>query len=173
MAAKRFRSRVGPSYPPDASTEQNYAAYVSFRYNVSSLNGFSLAGTPDTGTFNPLLLQVDTPSIRFAIEPAMADDPKDKCSTHSRESFRDLVKFLSLTVFVDFPNDASNCHDIDPQKARAAKAEVDWTAPLKRKTATGISDGGGVPRYLSATMYLFHAGTGACTAPILFLTTVP
>src|ERR1700692_1778238 len=83
VAARRARSRVGPSYPPDASTEQNYVAYVSFLYNVSSLNGFSLAGTPDTGTFNPLLLQLDTPTIRFAIEPAVADDPTDMCSTHS------------------------------------------------------------------------------------------
>jgi hypothetical protein len=173
LAAKRFRSRVGPTYPPDASTEQNYVAYVSFRYNVSSLNGFSLAGTPDTGTFNPLLLQVDTPTIRFAIEPAVADDPKDRCSTHSREAFRDLVKFLGLTLFVDFPNDASNCHDTDPQKARPAKAEVDWTAPLERRTATGISSAGGLPRYLIATMYLFHGGAGACFAPTLFLTTTP
>jgi len=193
VAAKRFRSRVGPTYPPDASTEQNYAAYVSFRYSVSSLNGFSLAGTPDKGTFNPLLLQLDTPTIRFAIEPAVADDPKDRCSTHSRESFRDLVKFLSLTLFVDFPNDGSNCHDIDPQKARPAKAEVDWNTPFERvamplggqlvyaqtadlvgiehrKTVTGIASAAGVPRYPIATMYLFHAGGGACTAPILFLT---
>lgn len=173
VAAKRFRSRVGPTYPPDAATEQNYAAYVSFRYNVSTLNGFSLAGTPDKGTFNPLLLQLDTPTIRFAIEPAVADNPKDMCSTHSREAFRDLVKFLSLTLFVDFPNDANNCHDIDPQKARPAKAEVDWTPPLEPKTTTGISVAAGVPKYLMATMYLFHGGTGACTAPILFLTTTP
>ena len=196
VAAKRFRSRVGPTYPPDASTEQNYVAYVSLRYNVSSLNGFSLAGTPDTGTFNPLLLQLDTPSIRFAIEPAVADDPKDRCSTHSRESFRDLVKFLSLTLFVDFPNDARYCHDRDSQKARPAKAEVDWTSPIERvatplgrqlgdlptanlvssehwKTAAGIASAAGVPRYLMATVYLFHGGTGGCTAPILFLTTTP
>jgi hypothetical protein len=171
VAAKRFRSRVGPTYPPDASTEQNYAAYVSFRYSVSSLNGFSLAGTPDSGSFSPLLLQLDTPTIRFAIEPAAADDPKDRCSTHSRESFRDLVKFLSLTLFVDFPNDASNCHDIDPQKTRPAKAEVDSTAPLERKAAMRISSAAGSLRYPIATMYLFHGGTGGCTAPILFLTT--
>jgi len=101
----------------------------------------------------------------------MADDPKDRCSTHSRESFRDLVKFLSLTLFVDFPNDASNCHDIDPQKARPAKAGVDWKVPFDRETATEIGSAGGVPRYLIATMYLFHGGSGACTAPILFLTT--
>ena len=111
--------------------------------------------------------------VRFAIEPAVADDPKDRCSTHSREAFRDLVKFLNLTLFVDFPNDASNCHDIDPQKARPAKAEVDWTAPLEREAAPGISSASGIPRYLIATLYLFHGGTGACTAPILFLTTTP
>ena len=70
VAARRFRSRVGAKYVPEATTEQNYATQVSFRYSVSTLNGFSLAGTPDTGTFNPLLLQLDTPTIRFAIEPA-------------------------------------------------------------------------------------------------------
>jgi len=173
VAAKRFRSRVGPTYPPDASTEQNYATYVSFRYNVSSLNGFSLAGTPDTGTFNPFLLQLDTPTIRFTIEPAAAADPKDMCSTHSRASFRELVKFLSLTLFVDFPNDAGNCHDIDPQKAHPVKAEIDWKAPFEWKTAMEIDSAAGVPRYLMATMYLFHGGTGSCTAPILFLATTP
>jgi hypothetical protein len=172
-AAKRFRSRVGATYPPDASTEQNYVAYVSLRYNVSSLNGFSLAGTPDTGTFNPLLLQLDTPTIRFTIEPAMADDPKDKCSTHSREAFRDLAKFLNLTLYVDFPNDASNCHDIDPQKARPAKAELDWQAPFEGKNDTTVSSAGGVPRYPMATMYLFHAAGGSCLAPALLLTTSP
>jgi hypothetical protein len=196
VAAKRSRSRVGANYPPDAATEQNYAAYVSFRYNVGTLNGFSLAGTPDKGTFNPLLLQLDTPTIRFAIEPAVADDPKDMCSTHAREAFRDLVKFLSLTLFVDFPNDASNCHDIDPQKAHPAKAELDWTAPVERvdtplggqlggvhaanlisvepgRNAVRVGSAVGVPRYVIAAMYLFHGGGGSCTAPILFLTTTP
>src|SRR6202171_5385689 len=32
VAAKRFRSRVGATYPPDASAEQNYATFVSLRY---------------------------------------------------------------------------------------------------------------------------------------------
>jgi len=197
VAARRFRSRVGSSYPPDASTEQNYATSVSFRYSVSTLNGFSLAGTPDAGTFNPPLLQLDTPTINFAIEPALLDDPKDMCNTHSREALRDTVKFLSLTVFVDFPNDATNCHDRDPQSARAVKAETgrgssafEWlvgalderpadvqTASLvgfaPRTTAAGIGRAGGVPRYLFATMYLFHIPTGDCKAPILFLTTTP
>ena len=47
VAARRFLSRVGPSYPPNAATEQNHATFVSFRYSVSSLNGFSLSGTPE------------------------------------------------------------------------------------------------------------------------------
>jgi hypothetical protein len=196
VAAKRFRSRVGPTYPPDASTEQNYVAQVSFRYNVSTLTGFSLAGSPDTGTFNPLLLQVDTPTIRFAIEPAVADDLTDMCHAHSREAFRDTVKFLGLTLFVDFPNDANNCHNTDPQKGRPAKAEVNWLPPLEQvaaplvgqlsglrtaniagvqdeKTTTAIGSATSVPRYLMAMMYLFHGGSGGCMSPILFLTTTP
>ncbi len=196
VAARRFRSRVGSSYPPDASTEQNYATSVSFRYSVSTLNGFSLAGTPDVGTFNPLLLQLDTPTINFTIEPAQLDDPKDMCNTHSREAFRDTAQFLSLTLFVDFPNDANNCHDRDPQKARAVKAEAnrglfafEWLAGVlgerpgarteslvgidHRQIAAGIGRAGGAPRYLFATMYLFHVPTGDCRAPILMLTTTP
>jgi hypothetical protein len=198
VAAGRFRSRVGPTYPPDASTEQNYAISVSLRYSVSSLSGFSLAGTPDSGTFNPLLLQVDTPTIRFVIEPAMADVPTDLCSTHSRESFRDLVKFLSLTLYVDFPGDPSDCHKTDPQGAHPAKAEAGQTSPLERLAAflskdltdvqTASTGGDTAPNYLRsltkggvgntlrdlmAAAYFFHVGGGACKAPILFLTTTP
>ena len=172
VAAQRFRSRVGPSYPPDAATEQEYVTQVSFRYSVSSLNGFSLAGTPDTGTFNPLLLQLDTPTIRFAIEPAV-HDPTDMCHTHSRTAFRETAKFLGLTLYVDFPNDAGTCRDKDPQKASPAKAGVDWDEPFERKTATIAGSSGGVPRYLMATMYLFHGGGGSCKAPMLFLMVTP
>jgi hypothetical protein len=197
VAAKRARSRVGPSYPPDASTEQNYAAYVSFRYNVSTLNGFSLAGTPDTGTFNPLLLQLETPTIRFAIEPAVADNLTDMCHTHSREAFRDTVKFLGLTLYLDFPNDSPNCHKADPQVARSTKAEAGQTPPLRWMAALlsgdladvqpagadatgpyplGFLSGRGVGSTmpdLMAAAYFFHAGGGACLAPVLFLTITP
>ena len=124
VAAKRFRSRVGATYVPEAATEQNYATQVSFRYTVSTLNGFSLAGTPDTGTFNPLLLQLETPAIRFAIEPAVPDSPTDMCHTHSREAFRDTVKFLGLTLYVDFPNDPADCHKTDLQVPHSTKAEA-------------------------------------------------
>ncbi len=46
------------------------------------------------------------------------------CSTHSREAFRDTVKFLGLTLFVDFPNDSADCHKTDPQMAHSTKAEA-------------------------------------------------
>jgi hypothetical protein len=200
VAAKRFRSRVGSSYSPDASTEQNYATSVSFRYSVSTLNGFSLAGTPDTGAFNPLLLQLDTPTIRFAIEPAQLDDPKDMCNTHSREAFRDTVKFLSLTLYVDFPGDSAGCHKTDPQLPRSTKAEAGPSFPLDRLAAlffeepsdsqtarvasreitpgraeflATIDGADPVAHYLTAAMYFFHAVGGDCRAPILFLTTTP
>jgi hypothetical protein len=201
VAAKRFRSRVGPSYPPDASTEQNYAAFVSFRYTVGTLNGFSLAGTPDAGTFNPLLLQLDTPTIRFAIEPAQLDDPTDMCHAHSREAFRDTVKFLGLTLYVDFPNDSAACHKADPQIPRSTKAEAGRGSPLDPLAALFFQESAGaqtahvvseeitpgrsevlatidgadpMAHYLTvATVYLFHSTGAACMAPILFLTTTP
>ena len=200
LAERRFRSRIGPNYPPDASTEQNFATSVSFRYSVSTLTGFSFAGTPDTGAFNPLLLQVDTPTIRFAIEPAQMDDPKDLCNTHSREAFRDTVKFLSLTLFIDFPNDPADCHKTDPQAPRGTKVEARRRSSLDRRAAlfhegpadspaamlagsqitvgrsemlTTIDAADPMTHYLTAAMYLFHIPTGDCKAPALFLTTSP
>jgi hypothetical protein len=185
VAAKRFRSRVGTKYVPEATTEQNYATNVSFRYTVGSLNGFSLAGTPDTGTFNPLLLQLDTPTIRFAIEPAQMDDPADRCNTHSREAFRDTVKFLGLSLFVDFPNDSEDCHKTDPQ-IHSTKAESLQTSPPAAVAQTISAVDAILPHYLKfdnewgasvmsdlLSAILFHAGAGACRAPILFLTTTP
>ncbi len=198
VVAKRSRSRVGATYPPDASTEQNYAAYVSFRYNVSTLNGFSLAGTPDTGTFNPLLLQLETPTVRFAIEPAVSDDPKDMCHVHSREAFRDTVRFLGLTLYLDFPNDSGDCHKTDPQVARTTKADAGRTSVLEKIAGFLIGNladvqmasamGATVPEDVGflavwrarsimsevmAAAYFFHGGSGICMAPILFLTATP
>jgi hypothetical protein len=169
VAARRVRSRVGTSYPPDVSTEQPYATHVSFRYNVGSLNGFSLAGTPDTGTFNPLLFQLETPTIRFAIEPAQPDDPKDMCHTHSRTAFRDTTKFLGLKLYVDFPDYTDACHKSDPQNLRS-KAEADRETPLDR---LAMIEADPVARYLTAAMYFFHAPATDCEAPPLFLTVTP
>ena len=199
-AARRVRSRVGASYPPDASTEQNYATEVSLLYTVSSLNGFSLAGTPDAGTSNPLLLQLESPTIRFAIEPAQFDDPKDRCSVHSREAFRDTVKFLGLTLYVDFPNDDGDCHKADPQTPRGTKTQANERVPLDRLVArfpegragsqpwsgtreqiatdgfemlATIDPADPISRYLVATAYFFHMSGVDCRAPITFLTMTP
>jgi len=95
------------------------------RYNVSSKNGFTLAGAPDSGTFNPVLLHVETPLIRFDIAPAQDDDPNDKCDTHSREAFHHLTALLNLTLFVDYPEDVEECQRHDPQVDHPAKAEAE------------------------------------------------
>lgn len=194
VVAYRSRSRVDTKYPPDPSTEKQYATAVSLRYTVSTLTGFSLAGTPDSGVFNPLLLQVETPTVRFVIEPAEYDDPADKCDTHSRESFRDLTKLLSLTLYVDFPNNPDECHKKDPQY-RPTKAAL--MPPLDRMLASAsgswslasaqtasVADGAllasGDGRFravavkaISAAMYFFGASTRDCRAPVVILTPSP
>ncbi len=190
VPASRHRSRVSATYPPEPATEKEYATGVSLRYNVSSLNGFSLAGTPDSGAFNPLLLQVETPTIRFVIEPAHDLDPADKCNTHARQTFHDVATLLALNLYVDFPESPSNCHDKDPQKARAVKAET-GAAGFERLVALLQSDlgdaqeasiappGAGrfaalalrgvntVARHLGATLYLFGRPSGSCLAPVV------
>jgi hypothetical protein len=199
VAAKRIRSRFGATYPPDAATERSYATEVSLLYTVSSLNGFSLAGTPDAGTFNPLLLQVESPTIRFAIEPAQFDDPKDMCNVHSRQGFRDRAKFLGVTLFLDFPNDAADCHKADPQVSQSAKADIGGRSVLERVTASlfdhatvservsaggeGTMDGpemlatfgweATISNPLDAAIYVFHGPLLDCHVPILFLTITP
>jgi hypothetical protein len=194
VAAKRFRARLGPTYPPDASTERNYAAYVSLRYTVASLEGFSVSGTPDSGIFNPMQLQLETPIIRFVIEPALAG-PEDACHTHSRKSFRETAKFLGLTLYVDFPNDSPDCHKTDPQISQSTKAETreatseemvqtqnilnvqaaDVSSTALPDTTSWVSKWGfrTVTANLLATVFFFHGGTSDCTSPVLFLTTTP
>jgi hypothetical protein len=139
LVVARSKSRIGATYPPDVSTEKDYADAVSLRYNVSTLSGFSLSGTPDTGSFNPLLLQVDTPMIRFVIEASQDDDPLDKCDTHSRASFHDLTTLLGLTLYVDFPDNPDTCHGSDPQNNRPAKAESG--VPSSRQRLAALLEG--------------------------------
>jgi hypothetical protein len=191
VPASRHRSRVSAAYPPEPATEKEYATSVSLRYSVSSLNGFSLAGAPDSGAFNPLLLQVETPTIRFVIDPAHDPDPADKCYTHSRQAFHEAASLLSLILYVDFPESPSTCHDTDPQKARAVKAETGTAAGFERLVALLKSDLGdaneasiapleagrfdafllrgakAVARHLPAALYLFGRPSGVCTAPII------
>jgi hypothetical protein len=163
VARTHFRSRAGSVYPPEASTEKDYVTTVSLRYSVASLNGFSLAGSPDSGTFNPLLLQVETPVLNFVIHPAYDPDPTDRCNIHSRESFRDLTKLLNVTLFVDFPNDPSECHGKDPQSAQPSKAEGTSNFP----SFFARESGGGPGQHLLASIYFFAAMGGGCRAPII------
>ena len=163
VAATHYRSRAGSAYPPDASTEKDYVTSVSLRYSVATLNGFSLAGSPDSGVFNPLLLQVETPIINFAIDPAHDRDPADHCHTHERETFRDLTKLLNVTVFVDFPNDPGECHGKDPQNPRPVKSEIAPNFPsfLARAFA------GGGKQHLLAAIYFFGGHSSDCETPII------
>ena len=190
VPASRHRSRVSSTYPPDPATEKEYATVVSLRYSVSSLTGFSLAGTQDTGAFNPLLLQVETPTIRFVIDPAHDLDPADKCLTHSRQTFHEAATLLRLNLYVDFPESPTSCHDNDPQKARAVKAETSPAAVLEQLVALVESDLGdtkeasvgppGADRFaslargaktvawhLATALYLFGHPSGVCTSPII------
>jgi hypothetical protein len=190
VPASRFRSRAGSTYPPEASTEMEYATGASLRYSVASLSGFSLSGAPDMGTFNPLLLQVDTPVIRFVIEPTMADDV---CYTHSRQSFHDLVQLVGLTLYVDFPDNPSDCHSKDPQVPRAGKAHASLASPMEHMIAmltanladvhaadaaevlpsrylrlvAGSRIARGMAERFGAAMYFFSAAGGGCKAPIV------
>lgn len=161
VVAARAKSRLGPTYPPDPSTEKSYATAVSLRYNVTSLTGFSLSGTPDSASFNTMLLQVETPMIRFVIEPAQQDDPSDNCNTHSRESFHDLAMLLGLTLYVDFPDNPATCHSKDPQNSHPAKAAASFGI------AHSIADN------LAVAIYFFGHPDADCMAPVLLLTTTP
>jgi hypothetical protein len=190
VPASRHRSRVSATYPPDPATEKEYATGVSLRYAVNSLNGFSLGGTPDSGTFDMLLLQVDTPTIRFVIDPAHDLDPADKCHTHSRQSFHELTTLLALNLYVDFPESPSSCHDTDPQKARAVKAETSLPTferlvvllesnpgdveeatvippGVNRFAALALSAARTVARHLTAAFYFFGHPSGICESPAI------
>ncbi|MGA7633096.1 MAG: hypothetical protein WCB11_20215 [Terriglobales bacterium] len=181
VIASRHRIRLDTSYPPDASKEKNFATAISLRYDVSSRNGFSLAGTPDRGTFNPLLLEVETPMIRFVIIPGQFDDPNDKCNSHSRESFRALTALLALKLYVDIPNDPADCHGKDPQNRQAANAEGGSLTRFERllalltenlaevQGANAANIGRGIPDYQHAAMYLFGLPTLDCIIPIVML----
>jgi hypothetical protein len=162
VEATHYRSRAGSVYPPDAATEKDYVTSVSLRYSVTTLTGFSLAGSPNSGTFNPLLLRVETPTINFLIEPAHDPDPADRCHTHEREAFRDLTKLVNITLFLDYPNDPRECHAKDPQNPRPAKAEI---APSSPGFFVGGFAGGG-KEHLLAAIYFFGAGHN-CMAPVI------
>lgn len=136
--ASRFASLVGSAYPP--TMVDDHATAVSLQYSVGSLNTFQLAGNVDSGSFPPFVLKLDTPAINFVIAPAHDDDPADKCLTHARQAFHDLTKLLGVTLYVDFPNSPSNCHDKDPQKPPAAKAQLALPLLLERMATFAGTD---------------------------------
>lgn len=191
LPAHRHRSRAGSTYPPDASTDMEYATAASLRYSVSSLSGFSVSGTSDTGTFSPLPLQVDTPVIRFAIDPTEDDDV---CNTHSRQAFHDSVQLVGLTLYVDFADNPGDCHNKDPQVPRGGKAHASLMSSIERMTAllagnladvqtadavagevplhyltvvAGSRIARGIAQRLGVAIYFFGGGTGGCKAPIV------
>jgi hypothetical protein len=173
LVAARWKSRYGPKYPPDASTEKDYATAVSLRYNVASLNGFSLSGTLDSGTFDPFLLHVDTPMIRFVIMPAQLDDPHDKCHVHSRQSFHDLTTLLALTLYEDYPGDPDSCHKTDPQNSRPMKSAWNRGPDLQSASMIGGINVGGIGDYLAAAMYFFGLPIYDCTGLVVALNPTP
>jgi len=186
VAETRYPSRIGATYPPDASTEQNYATAVSLRYSVTSRTGFQLAGTQDAGgAFNPLLLELNVPVIRFTIDPVEVHLHDDDCSTHAREAFRDLVRLLGVTLYVDFPKTPPDCHKKDPQISASEKAQLLHALPVNLIARLSGEDRGlmqeagilaGFSPHLAsqrmahavqAAFYLFHSEGGGCYAPII------
>jgi hypothetical protein len=162
LEATHYRSRAGSPYPPDVSTEKDYVTSVSLHYIVLTLTGFSLAGSPDNGTFNPLLLRVVTPTIGFYIEPAHDPDPTDGCHAHEREAFHDLAKLLNITLFVDYPKDPDGCRGKDPQNPRPVKAGMVPGFP-------GFFTGGsaGVAKHHLLSAVYFFGPLHDCKAPII------
>ena len=192
----RSPSRVGSTYPPDASTEQYYASAVALRYNVADAAGFQLAGTPETGAaIKPILLELNTRVVRFTIDPIQAPLSDEPCHNHAREAFHDLTRLIGLVLYVDFPDSPAECRKKDPQAPRSEKAQSllglptqsTDRAPLAGPSAMQMgmlrprveqaNMGGGFAvadfalrkaiRGLEAAFYFFHSEGGACMAPII------
>jgi hypothetical protein len=163
IAASHSRIRVGSAYPPAASTEKEYVTSVSLRYTVATLSGFSLAGSPDSGIFKPLSLRMDNPTLTFLAGPAGDPDADNSCHTHERQAFRDLTKLVNVTMFLDFPEDASTCRAQDPQNPRPVKSEI---APSSPSFFVRGSAGGPNQHLLAAAFYFFGVRAN-CMAPII------
>jgi len=184
VAETRFVSRVGPTYPPDASTEQDYVTAISLRYSATSKTGIQLAGTQDEGgAFKPILVEVNVPALRFTIDPVEVHLHDDECHFHAREAFKDVTHLLGLTLYIDFPDSPADCQKKDPQ-TRTAKALLHFPVELlplfgdgrKEPQTAGISWGAsggflssaakGVEHGVQAVYYFFHADGGGCLVPI-------
>lgn len=112
------RSRVDSTYPPAASTENDYMTTVSLRYYTGNLGELFLVGRPDEdGPFHPVLAQ--PPVISFSVRPLFGMAGRMDCNIHLREAFHDLSKLVNLKLYVDFPEDPPECRVNDPQKPPA------------------------------------------------------
>jgi len=176
LAAGRFRSRVGPTYPPGASTEKEYATSVSLRYSVSGFNGLSLSGTPNEGSFTPKLMQVEANTVNFDITPSEALAPLlENCHVHTRQAFHDLTRLLNVTLYIDFPDSAASCRDRDPQKPSTTSRN---NVPSYGNVPLSFEDGNPdvvqeasmFPR-IRAVYLLFGHNPVICTGAVLMLST--
>jgi hypothetical protein len=193
VAETHYVSRVGSTYPPAASTEQDYASAIAVRYNVAGTAGFQLAGTDDTGVaLSPLLLELNTRVVRFTIDPIQAPLMDEPCHNHAREAFHDLTRLVGLVLYVDFPDSKAECLKNDPQAPRSEKTQSRFDLPIPPTEGTSRAalgtiqqatiqlasmSGGGFAvlnfalqkaiRRLGTAFYFFHSEGGACLAPII------
>lgn len=184
VAETRYVSRVGPTYPPGPSTEQNFVTAISLRYSATSKTGIQLAGTQDEGgAFKPLLMEANVPALRFTIDPVDVHLHDDDCHLHAREVFKDVTHLLGLTLFIDFPDSPADCHNKDPQ-THAAKAQLlqfpfelsplfDERGEVQTAGISWRASGGflspatmRIERGVQAAYYFFHADSGGCIVPI-------
>lgn len=188
LAETRFRSRVGPPpYPPTPPTspEQDYVTAISLSYTVTSLTGFSLAGTPDSGPgFSPVPFQAESHAVRFEIVPG-EHHPPDPCYLHARQAFHNLVGLLGLNLYIDYPKYTEECHNIDPQTHPSKTTQLfhglpfpsvpdpsrPELSPAEESGIGGIFGSGarsvfpGIARRTLA--YFFTSGGGGCKTPII------
>ena len=183
VAAVTFRSRVDTKYPPDPSTEGDYATSVSLKYLVSSKAPLTLSGTADAGAkLDPLSLSLDMPMVSFVIEP-LHDSSDDPCNTHSRESFHSLVELLGVKLYVDFPSSPDDCHKKDPQTKNSARARLfggvgaeEISGEFGEAIGPVQMAGFGLRLNSAATLrtagsrlaaFFFGGGGGACRSPMI------
>lgn len=189
VAETRYVSRVGPTYPPDASTEQDFVTAISLRYSATSKTGIQLAGTPDEGgAFKPLLMEATVPALRFTIDPVEVHLHDETCHAHARQAFHDVVTLIGVALYVDFPPSESpaDCHKTDPQVPHSPKAQLPQSfgnalsarllndfGPLQMADMTPrilapYLDLGAkkVGRGIEAAFYFFHGEGGGCVVPI-------
>jgi len=180
----RYVSRVGATYPPDASTEQNYVTAISLRYSATSRTGIQLSGTPDEGgSFKPILVEANVPALRFTIDPVEVHLHDEECHFHAREAFKDVTHLVGLTLYIDFPDSPAECRKRDPQ-TRAAKAFLSFplelpplfgdgrrelqTAGISWQAAGGFLNSAAREAQpgVQAALFFFHGEGGGCLVAI-------